>query len=490
MHYLTSSIRHWGWLIAIVANPSFGQNFYFQEPELLPDTINSRAEESYPIYSATDSTLFFVRTLFSANIGGARSGQDIWFSQRQVNGSWSLPKNDLEQLNNRGNNAIVGISETGNTLYLLNAYEKGNTQAPGMSFSFRQAAGWPAPNDITIPTLADNLANHYGIYVAPSEDVAIVSMQQEEASQEDLYVIFKNSAGEWSTPLHLGDTVNTEGYEMSPFLSDDQQYLFFASNGHPGYGNADIFVSARIDSSWTRWSKPENLGDAINSTGFDAYLTVTPDQEVFFVSNRYGRSTDIYRSQLITQEERDRQLANRIDATRRQPLDSLRNGAPLDVDAETQALLAETQALLNEFNGTDNASPPAAEEGATAPDENPEADTATAVEEEAELLLFGLNSSKLQPTSIPYLESLAEQLKGNPTFNVELVGHADDTGGKDYNLKLSINRAQMAKQFLMEKGIEEARIVSYGRGSTEPVKSGTDPETRRQNRRVEVKLDR
>ena len=83
----------------------------------------------------------------------------------------------------------------------------------------------------------------------------------------------------------MGEQINTEGYEISPFLSDDKQALFFASNGHPGYGNTDVFVSYRQDSSWTNWSNPENLGDGINSAGFDAYLTVSGDSQVFFVSN-------------------------------------------------------------------------------------------------------------------------------------------------------------------------------------------------------------
>ena len=474
------------WLVSVASFSAYSQNFYFQTPVLLSDTINSRAEESYPIFSVKDSTLYFVRTLYSANIGGARGGQDIWYAKKRPNESWSIPRNDLNKLNNRDNNAVVGVSKTGNTLYLLNSYKSSQSNQAGMAFSFNQDNGWLDPNDIAIPTLTDKIGGFYGLHVSSSEDVAVVSMQRDDAlGEEDLYVTFKDAfSGEWSKPLHLGDIVNTEGYEMSPFLSEDKKYLFFASNGHPGYGNADIFVSARQDSSWTQWSQPKNLGDGINSAGFDAYLTIASNNEVFFISNRYGRSADIYSSKLISQEERNEQLASRIQGGRRPTIDSLsgsRSPASSNVDAETQALLAETQALLDEFKGVNR--------GASSSNAPTRGQGVGSTQDETQFLFFNLNASDLQESAIPYLRETADRLKKNATLNVELVGHADDTGGKDYNLKLSIERAQAAKRFLIDQGIEEGRIISYGRGSTQPLSTAQDTEAKRKNRRVEIKID-
>ena len=469
---------------SLLAGLGQAQDFYFQPPTVLSDTINSRAEESYPIYSARDSTLYFVRTLYSANMGGTHKRDKTSGTPGACRtGRGAYPLTTLTSSTIGTTTRWWGVSKTGNTLYLLNSYQGGEANQPGMAFSFNQTSGWLDPNDVKIPKLADKIGNFYGIFVSSSEDVAIISMQQEGAvGQEDLYVTFKDSfSGDWSEPMHLGDTVNTEGYEMSPFLSEDQRYLFFASNGHPGYGNADIFVSTRLDSTWTRWSEPRNLGDNINSAGFDAYLTIAANDEVFFISNRYGRSADIYTSKSVSKEERDRQLASRIieGGGRRGSLDSTRQSAPSsDLDAETQALLAETQALLDEFKGV--------KQPETDPD--PSDEPAPSVEN-TRFLFFELNSDALQTSSIPYLREVAGLLTRDPARNVVLVGHADDTGGKDYNLKLSIERAQAAKRFLVAQGVKEEQIVSYGRGSTQPLSEEEGPEARRKNRRVEIKMD-
>ena len=475
-------------LLSGITLPGFSQSFYFSDPIVLNDTINSNAEESYPLYSAIDSTLYFVRSLYAQNTGGTRSGQDIWYSKQQSSGQWSKPANDLPNLNNRNNNAVVGISLTGNTLYLLNSYQSENQEDPGMSFSFGVDQNWRAPNNISIPGLAEKVGNYYGMYVAPSEDVAIVSLQKESSlGMEDLYVTEKDpQSGTWSELIHLGETVNTEGYEISPFLSKDKKTLFFASNGHPGYGNADIFVSYRQDTSWTEWSKPENLGDGINSAGFDAYLSITENNSVFFVSNRYGRSTDIYQARVISNEEREEQLASRIvgggpGTSSTSQTTPPQNNQDLEIDEETRALLEETQALLDEFKKVNPGQNAEGSSTTTAPSTS---ENKPEKQFEDNTVYFNLNSSQLLPTSYNDLKESVSILDENPDIYVEVVGHADDSGGKDYNLKLSIERAQSVKKFLINQGVDETRIITYGKGATQPVSNNTSPDGRRQNRRV------
>jgi OOP family OmpA-OmpF porin len=88
----------------------------------------------------------------------------------------------------------------------------------------------------------------------------------------DLYVSFLLKDGRWSEPLNLGEDINTALEETSPFLAADDKTLYFSSDGFTGYGKHDIFMSRRLDESWTRWSTPENLGPQINSPEDDAFL--------------------------------------------------------------------------------------------------------------------------------------------------------------------------------------------------------------------------
>ncbi|WPP50130.1 OmpA family protein [Catalinimonas niigatensis] len=456
------------------------QGFYFEESQPLSDTLNSDAEESLPIYSEQDSTLFFVRSLYAQNTGGIFAGQDIWYTKKDTAGQWIEPRNDLSALNNEGNNAIVGISSSGSTLYLLNDYGTEASQQAGLSLSFKQDQRWRTPNKITIPGLTSKQGNFYSLYVLPTEDVALISVQLENSiGQEDLYVSIKDPLdNQWTEPIHLGPTINTEGFEISPYLTADKKTLFFSSNGHPGYGNADIFVSQRLDTSWTNWTRPENLGDQINSTGFDAYFTANKKNEVFFVSNRGGSSANMYTSQMFTDEERQRQLAQRVQGGGRGAEMLSQDTSGLNgMDTETQALLDETRALLDEFNrmktgGSNN--------------DDPSSTSSSGNEFTPQEMLFQLNSAEIQNNYNTSLNEVVETLQQNPRLKVEIVGHADDTGGKDYNLKLSIDRAIEVKRFLIENGVGERRIITYGKGATEPVANAQTPEARQKNRRVVI----
>ena len=123
----------------------------------------------------------------------------------------------------------------------------------------------------------------------------IFSMKAEDTrGEEDLYFSVKSSTGQWSVPKNMGATLNTRGYEISPYLSDDKKRLYFASNGHEGEGDADIFYSERLYNSWETWSLPVNLGKAVNSNKFDAYFSIYGDSVAYFASNRDGRYADIY----------------------------------------------------------------------------------------------------------------------------------------------------------------------------------------------------
>ncbi len=268
----------------------------FTEPAALPGEVNSvEAEESMPVFSTDSSTLYFVRTGDSQNQGGVND-QDIWQSERQDDGSYGDLKR-VKSLNNKFNNGVVGISNDGSTLYLLHTYDGKKDTEKGIAQSSNKNGSWGKPEEISIPGL-DIEGNFYGFHVSESGDAIIISYNGPGSlGEEDLYISTK-SGDTWSAPQHMGNTINSSGYEISPFLSSSQDTLFFSTNGMGGEGDADIFYSVK-QGSWTDWSTPKNLGNRINSPKFDAYFSYT-GKRAYWSSNRSGERSDIYQIEILT----------------------------------------------------------------------------------------------------------------------------------------------------------------------------------------------
>lgn len=266
--------------------------FRFESVEALTPLINGEYEESSPVFDPVGQRLYFSRTLHPDNKGGKTVGQDLWYSDFNGN-TWSAPSNDLGKLNNYLNNATIGLSQDGQRMYMLGTYIRKIALQSGFSMTEKDEEGaWPRPEGLDIDGL-NIKGDFYGGFMSASEDVLLISMESNNSKgQEDLYVSLRTSNG-WGKPIWMGDSINTSGYEISPFLFEDGKTLLFASNGLGGRGDCDIFYSYRLDSTWTRWSKPVNAGKKINSAGFDAFPYAS-GETLYFSSNRNDSLSNIY----------------------------------------------------------------------------------------------------------------------------------------------------------------------------------------------------
>lgn len=101
---------------------------------------------------------------------------------------------------------------------------------------------------------------------------------------------------------------------------------------------------------------------------------------------------------------------------------------------------------------------------------------------------FMFNSSELDDAARKYLDEVAIALKDNPEMNLELTGHTDNVGTAKFNLKLSIQRAETIRDYLVAQGVEEERILAEGKGMAEPLNSNSNDEEKALNRRVEMRI--
>jgi len=293
------------WLLAI--GYCVAQDIEFEALNKLPAFINTSCQEIMPLATSDGKTLYFARVACNANTGGASAGSDIWMSEyNPKTKEWGRPKNPGDVFNDRSNNAVVGMAADGKTVYLINTSPA--KRIKGIYVSKNTGGKWSHPELEPIAFLETE--EYFGIYVSPDLRTIIASMKREDgAGEEDLYVSRKN-AGKWSEPVNLGTTINSIGFEISPFLSTDGKRLYFASNGHRGLGGSDIFYSDRLDEAWTKWSAPVNLGNVINTEGFDAYFTMNDSVAWFSSSN--GVSSEIYRAKIKQPEDETKLQVNSI----------------------------------------------------------------------------------------------------------------------------------------------------------------------------------
>lgn len=467
----------------------------YSDPVKLGGTVNTEAEESMPLFSKDSSILYFSRTYDPTNTGGP-SDLDIWSSKRLNSGEYGeceLVKN----LNNKMNNSVFGLSKDGNTIYLLDSYEGKKDLIKGCAVSIQNANGWGTPEHVNIPTL-DIEGDFYGFHVSEDETVILISYKGPGTiGEEDLYVSLKND-NNWSIPLHLGNVVNTSGFEITPFLSTGHDTLYFSSNGHGGLGDGDIFYSIRQGSSWTDWSTPTNLGDKINSPKFDAYFTRSTKQ-VFWSSNRESEKSDIYYANIITPPALTCDLS-KSDVTVNKGTDGkvdliITGGVGPFSYLWSNGSTEEDIAGLSKGNYAVIVTDILGQSCEVRVDiTEPEPPLIAAVVEsqknvENAVIYFDLNSSYLNKENIKSLKEFAK-LNAKGTSKIIITSHCDARDTEEYNIWLSKRRLESTTKYLVAHGIAKSRISGEYKGEKEPDIKCTDctEEQFTKNRRTTIAI--
>lgn len=429
---------------------SEAQIWRFSEPVKLGGTVNTNAEESTPVFSKDRSMLYFVRTMDPQNKGG-EADQDIWYSQKNESGGYGDCAR-LKDLNNKYNNAVVSLGKSGSTMYVLNAYEGKKDMEKGLAVSQGSGTGWSTPEKVEIPGL-DIEGDYYGFHVNDAEDVIIVSYAGPGTKgKEDLYVSTKTGSG-WSSLTHMGSAINSAGFEISPFLTDSQDTLFFSSDGFGGEGGADIFYAVK-QGAWTSWSAPINIGPKINSPKFDAFFSHTKDQ-AYWSSNRDGELSDIYMVDIETPAT----LSTNCVASNA----TKHNGADGAVDLTLSGGVAPfTYSWSNGSSNEDLAGLPKGEYSVTVTDAVGQTATSTCtVDHPAEVVLayenfelmhnFAYNKNKLNTSHKElkeFLSGIEKQLEeGRENIAINIVSSASQVPTKTFgtNEKLAQTRADNIK---------------------------------------------
>jgi outer membrane protein OmpA-like peptidoglycan-associated protein len=323
----------------------------------------------------------------------------------------------------------------------------------------------------------------------------------------DIWMSVKLKNGRWSPPVNLGDSINTPGNEMAPFLYADNKTLIFSSTGWPGMGKQDLFIS-RKDKTGS-WSKAENIGYPVNTKYAEINLVYSLDGDnVWISSDRDKHGFDIYRIPVYEKIKPGKIIyfAGRV-------LDKF-SKKPVKAKIMLTDELTGTNVTTKYSSREDGYFLMVMEPGKTyafnilakgylfySGKFTPAIDSSvnrklnkdfllTPVQKGTSVVLknlyFDTDHWNLTAKSYPELKKLIAFLTINPKVKIEIAGHTDDTGNDDYNMKLSKLRAKSVYDYLISKGISPNRLTYNGYGNTRPVFDNSTTEGKALNRRVEV----
>lgn len=490
------------------------------EKENLGNTINSAGQEVAPVISPDGKTIYFTRT-HKGNIGSAKT-QDVWYATINADHSWGEAKNIGPPINNPDNNAISGISPDGKTIYLLNVYRPDGSMAFGISKSTFSKGGWTFPRECKItnnyarpPADTDDPKDkvpRMEITVSPDGLTMLLAVQRNETEGDrDLYVCFRRPDLTWTEPKSLGPVVNTAAEESAPFLAVDNRTLYFTSEGHPGFGEGDIFVTHRLDDTWANWSTPENLGPAVNTDKWDGYFTIPASGDYAYLSSQANSlgEDDIFRLKLypaIRPEPVAIVSGQVLDAISKKPvstevisglLENDKEFSKVEYDPETgeYKMVLPTQQTYKLSARKDGYFPMT--ETLDLSRDKRFRDIrrnlyVMPIQPGAKVVLRGVlfkqSEAELMPGSEAELDQLTALLAQYPTMTILVEGHTDNQGEWNLNMKLAEDRVQRVKQYLAAKGVTETRIQTKAWGPSKPIASNESEEKRRLNRRVEFTI--
>jgi len=522
------------------------------KPESLGAAVNSEYSELNPVIAPDGRILYFGRKSHPQNKYGVAGtdqiagSQDIWFAEN-VMGAWSAARRMPESLNRDQYNSILSISPDGQTILLKGAYVNGQYETRGFSIAKKSANGWDIPKKVIIPKY-ERLSkgkNEYGFLSNDGKVLLMAFSEKKNSDEDDIYASFLENDGTWSEVMNLGDEINTNFTETTPFLAPDGKTLYFSSNREGGKGSNDIWVSKRKDDTWIHWTEPINIGEPINTDQYDAYYTISAagDYAYFVSSNNSLGKKDIFRLKLDAPKPIEADTKPTVTTTPigggtrksddRKPIQPTKSDAVVLVsgkviDGKTGKVPQNAQVIYEDLST-------GKELGIATPDPNTgiykivlpygtnygistkingyigtsqnidlskisgrylevegkdmtvkpiEAGTKV----EMNNIFFEFGKAALQPESYPELNRIANFFKTNTKLVSEVSGHTDNVGTDEVNNKLSQERADVVRNYLLTQGVPAERIKAKGYGKTRPKVANDTPENQAINRRVEFEV--
>lgn len=476
------------------------QHDYKFEPKNLGDSINSEVSEYFPAITIDGTQFLYTRRVRNMN-------EDFYGSARTDSG-WAKSRSLPGDINTAMNEGAQNISQDGEWLIFTGCNFPEGAGSCDLYISFLSENGWSTPENL------GSSINSEAWESAPSlspdkRDLYFASNRPGGFGKSDIYVAHRNADGTWTEPSNAGPQINTAGNESCPFIHADNRSLYFTSDGHPGYGGDDLFLSRKLPGN--KWDTARNLGYPINTIENEGSLIVAADgKTAYYASDRNDSrgGLDLYSFELRPglRPAKTLWIKGRVLDT------ETKKGLPSEVeltDLRTGDIVSRIQ---TDETGTYLVTLPVGSDYAfnvnrkgyllyseNFPLANNDPDSTYQIDiplqplhPNASVVLrnifFDVNRYELKPESAAELDKVVAMMENNPTLRVSIIGHTDNSGQQAENMVLSQNRANAVVQYLVSGGIDKKRLSSKGLGPTQPIADNNSEEGRALNRRTEMKV--
>ena len=464
-------------------------------------------DQYWPSLSVDEQTLVFTALIPKNSNHPAVVGNrhEDFFISEFSNGKWTKPENLGSPLNTPDNEAAQTITADATQMFFTANNRKDGKGSFDIYHSVKSNGVWTPPRNLDEPVNTPAWETQPSIS-ADGRTLYFVSTRGGGKGGSDIWTSTLDDNGKWCKPVNI-EEINTSGDESSPFIHPDGRTLYFASDGWPGMGGFDLFVT-RKDSSG-KWSTPVNLGYPINSRHNEQGMIVNARGDRAYYSSDRG---DKHIRQLYTFELYPEARPKPVSYMKGKIYDA-RNYTPLkvlfeliDLSSSENVVSAYSDSISGEFlvcipSGKDYAlnikckgylffSENFTMTGGTYREPYLKDIPLKPIQPGEKVILknifFDFASAKLLDESKAELQQLVQFLRDNPGIQIRITGHTDNVGTQAYNLDLSQNRARAVANYLLNEGIAMTRVSYKGMGFTEPVAGNDTEEGRAQNRRTEL----
>lgn len=477
-------------------------------PINLGSSINTENDEYLPSLSLDGNTFIFTRRYLKDD-PAPHLEEDFFFSTKDSAGAWQKAVPFPQPINSSQNEGAINVSPDGRYLFFAGCNREDGWGSCDIYVSIRKGGEWSKPVNLGMPVNSMYWESQ-PCMSSDGKTLYFTSNRPGGFGGSDIWKSELSANGSWSTPVNLGHNINTPGDENSPFLHPDGKTLYFSSNGHPGMGGFDLFLSRMNDNG--DWGTAQNLGYPINTAADETTLSVNSKGDTaYFASdnlNGYGKK-DIYSFYLYEQ-------ARPITVSFMEGhVSDIKTGKPLPARFELinlQTGIVRIKSYADAQNGKFLVCLPTDETFALnvsctgylfhsehiALDSRYQTEPLHKeirlhpIEPGAKVVLenifYATGKYQIKEESMAELDKIYRFLTANPHLRIEIGGHTDDQGSYDFNRHLSLMRAQAVADYLIRRGIDSTRVKAAGYGFDQPVGDNRTQEGRAQNRRTELKI--